>query len=49
MSKNYFAQVSLEECKNIFKERKMKRYFDNDFELTTSSDESDKSNEGTDK
>ena len=52
MGKNYYPQVFLEECKNIFTEKKMKRYFDSDYELTTSSDGSDESydsNKETDK
>lgn len=39
--KNYWLQLLLEECKYIVKEREMDRYFDSDYELITSFDESD--------
>ena len=39
--KNYWLQLLLEECKYIVKEREMDRYFDRDYELITSFDESD--------
>ena len=44
--KNYQLQLFLEECKYIVKEREMERYFDNDYELITSSDKSDEEASG---
>ena len=41
IDKTYFQRFFLEECKDLFKERKMERYFDSDYEIITSFDDSD--------
>ena len=40
--KNYYVQVFLEECKYVFKEKKMPNYITDDIEI--SSDDSDRKN-----
>ena len=57
MSKRYYPQVFLEECKYHVKEERTERHFDSNYEGETSPDESDKfdesdegvSNKATDK